>query len=113
FGGFQDNVPHEAIAHNDIHSALENFVAFDVPVKVERAGAQELGRLFDDVVPFNDLFPDIEKTNARTLDAINSGHQRRAHKGELQQVFGSAVNVGAKIEHGGGAPHTVRNGRGQ
>lgn len=43
------------------------------------------------------------------IDRLGQG---RAHDGELQQVLGRAIDIGAQVEHGRGAPGLVGDGRG-
>src|SRR3546814_20163701 len=67
---------------------------------MQAAGTQQLGRLLDYLVALDDLFADVEQTHRRMIPAVDGGNQRRAHDGELQQVLGRTVHIGAQIENG-------------
>ena len=43
----------------------------------------------------------FSRPDAGVLLALYRRHERAAHHGELQQMFGAAVNVGAEVEHCG------------
>src|SRR5690606_28373538 len=108
----EHDIADEAVADDHVDRALEDVVAFDIAAEVQRAAAQQLGRLFDDLVALDDFFADVQQTDGGIVAVVDRLGQGRAHDGELQQVFGGAVDIGAQVEHGGGPAGLVRDGRG-
>jgi hypothetical protein len=109
FGCLERHVAHEAVAHHDVGCALEDVVALDIAVEVQRTRAQQFARLLDHVVALDDLFADVQQADCRAFLLVDRRHQRRSQDGELQQVVRAAVDVGAEIEHGRHAALLVRN----
>ena len=70
-----------------------------LPWKLSGARAQQLARLLHHVVALDLLGADVEQADARARLALHRAHERRAHDGELQQLLGRAVGVGAEVEH--------------
>src|SRR5690606_12502085 len=110
--GLQHDVSDKTVAHDDVDGSLADIVAFDVTVEIQTTASQQLGSLLDDFVTLDDFFTDVEQTDSGTLFAIQYGHQRRTHDGELQEMFGRAVDIGAQVEHGRGSALLVGYGRG-
>ncbi len=111
FARLERHVAHKAVADHDVGGALEDVVTLHVAMEVQvaRGGglAQQLPGLLDYLVALDDLFADVEQAHRGVVASGGSGHQGRAHHRELQQVFGRAIDVGAEVEHGGGAPARV------
>src|SRR5690606_33719994 len=99
--GFKHDVADKAITYDDVDRALENIVSLDVAIEVQVTLAQQLSRLFDDLVTLDNFFADIEKPDAGLRAPIQRGDERRPHKRELQQVLCRAIDIRAQIEHGG------------
>ena len=105
FGRLERDVADKTIAHHDIGGALEDVVAFHVAVKVDQPGragsAQQFAGLFDRFAAFDGFFTDVEQAHTRVGLAFHRSNQRTAHHGELKQVVGSAIDIGAQVEHRG------------
>ncbi|MDT4883645.1 hypothetical protein FQZ97_1197030 [compost metagenome] len=57
--------------------------------------------LLDGFAALDGLFANIEQTYRRRFVTGQCRNERRAEHGELEQVFGIAIDVRAEIEHGG------------
>ena len=99
FRGLQGHVADEAVAHDDVRRALEDVVAFDVAVEVQLAAAQQFGGLLDDVVALDHFLADVQQADRGPLLLLDRLDERGAEDGELEQVIGTAVDVGAEVEH--------------
>ena len=99
FGGLEGDIADETVAHHHIGSALEDVVAFDVAVKIEAARAQQFGRLLHHFIALDLFFADVEQSDAGAFLVLHGRYQHGAHDGELQQMLGRAVDVGAQVEH--------------
>jgi hypothetical protein len=69
FGAFQGDVSNETVSHHDIDTAVKDIVALDIAEIVQVTALQQFVRLLDLLVTLDLLFADIQKTDARTLDA--------------------------------------------
>ena len=69
-------------------------------MEIETGGPQELRGLLRELVALHLLLADIEESDGRPLDAIHGRHERRSHDGELQELPGGAIDVGAEVQHG-------------
>ena len=111
FGSFEGHVADKAVAHHDVGGAFENIVAFNVAKEVQVARvarcAQQVARLFDDLTALDGLGADIEQPHGRLLLALEHRIQRRAHHGKLQQMVLGAIDVGAQVQHRGGAARGI------
>ncbi len=70
-----------------------------LPIEVQTAAAQQLGRLLDRVVALDHFLADVQQADRRALVAFEHARQRRPHHRELQEVVGVAVDVRAEVEH--------------
>ena len=105
FGTFQGDVPHEPVTHDDVGGALVYVVTLDVAEEVQAAAAQQFGRTLHQVVALDVLDADVEQADRRRFIVLERGNQARAHDPELEEVFGSAIDVGAQVQHIGAATH--------
>src|SRR5690606_8275953 len=112
FNGLEHHIADEAVANDDVHRTLADVVAFDIAVKVQPAFAEKFRGLLDDFIALDDFFTNVQQAYRGLLAPIERPNQGSAHDGKLQQVFGGAINIGAKIEHRGGAALDIGNGGG-
>jgi len=68
-------------------------------VEVEAARPQQVAGGLGDLVALDVLLADVQQADRRALRTVEGAGQRTAHVGELQQVLGRAVDVGAEIKH--------------
>ena len=111
-GGLEGHVAHKAIADDDIHCAFENIVALHVAHEIQACGAEQFARLLDRLVPLDDLLAHIKQTNRGACFSAQGGDKGRTHHGELNQVLGGAIDIGAEVEHEGGTARSIGQGGG-
>ena len=85
---------------------MENIIAFDITVIIQIAAFSSRSQQFSGFshifAAFDVFFADIEQTHSGVFIAIEHRHQGRTHHSKLKQMLGTAVHIGAHIEHGGG-----------
>src|SRR5471032_2849707 len=109
----QRDVADETVAYHDVGGALEDVVALDVAVEVERAALvvslQQLAGGLDHFVALDVLGADVQQADGRALDFFHGRDQHRTHDGELVQVMRFAIDVGAQVQHIGRSIFLVRH----
>jgi len=119
FRGLEQHIAHKTVAHHHVGGAFVDVVAFHIAMEVQVARGmrrpQPLGRFLDHLAALDGLFANVEQAHGGLRFALGGGDQGAAHQGELQQVFGAAVDVGAQVQHRGVAiglrGHHRGNGR--
>ena len=98
FAGFEGDVADEAVADDDVGVAVEEIAAFDVADAMEGGLAEEREGVAGLGVAFGVFFADREQADAGLGDAKEVAGVDVAHEGELDEVFGVGVDVGADVE---------------
>ena len=94
-GGFEHDVADEAVADDDVGGAVVDIGTFDVAVKIEMAGAQKLARASDILIALELFGANIEQAHTGVFLALDGRGQHCTHDGELKQMLGSALRIGA------------------
>ena len=99
--GLQRDVAGEAVGHHHVGGAGGDVVALDEAVELrgDMAGAQRLGGAPQRVVALQLLGADIQQADGRRGQAKHGAGEHVAHDGELDQVAGVALHVGAEVQH--------------
>ena len=99
FADFQGDVADEAVADDHVHVAAENVAAFDVADKIQMELFEARGGFADEVVALHFFFADGKQSDARALGAPDGAVVDFAHHGELLDLLGLGIHVGADVEN--------------
>ena len=94
----QGHVPGEAVADDHVGRAVQEVAALDVPDEAKRARLEQRMGFTDELVALLRLLADREERDGRALDLERVLGEDGAHVGELEQVLGARVGVGARVE---------------
>src|SRR6266542_4258592 len=97
------DVADEAVADDDVNRPAiadsgGQVPAFNVPVKVESCRLEQRMRGFRRRVAFLLLFADAEQPDDRSVPAEDELGIDRAEPGELNQLYGGAIDVGSRVD---------------
>ncbi len=98
-GKFEDDIADETVTHHHIHQSFRNIAAFDIPDEIGDMLLDEFGGGQGQFIPFGGLFPNRQDADFGRGAPEDELHHLAAHNGELQEVLGLAVDVGAGIGH--------------
>ena len=99
FAGLEGDVADEAVADDDVGVAVEEVAAFDVADEVDVGELAEEGQgVAGEGVALGVFFADGEQADAGAVDAEDVAGVHVAHDGELDEVVGVGVDVGAYVE---------------
>ncbi len=107
--GLQGDVAREAVGHHDVDPAREDVIAFHEAHVVQPAAREQRVRRLHHLVSLHVLLADVEETDAWRRETVHVAGDDGAHGGELAQLLGCRLGVGAQIEH---VRVTVRGGDG-
>ncbi len=93
------HVAGEAVGDDDVDEAIHDVASLDVAVEAQAlVGGDELVGLDHRRRPLLGLLADAEQADRRLGNAHDLDGERLAHDGELAQVLGAALGVGADIQ---------------
>ena len=101
-GGLESDVADETIADGDVAVAVEEVAAFDVADEVDSGkGAEQRKGVAGEGVALGVFFADGEQADARVGNLEDVLGVDVPHDGELDEVVGVGVDVGADVEQEG------------
>src|SRR5206468_6845586 len=91
----QRDVSDESVADDHVRPSVEDVSTLYVPDEIQRAGFKELQGFLGELVALRVFFPDTEQADpgARLSEQVLA--VLIAHEGELLNVLGCAIHVGA------------------
>jgi len=106
FADLERDVANKAVTDDDIGASVVEVAAFDVAEKIDRQSFDELEGITGKVIAFGLFLTDGQKTDARIggggkASAEDGAEINFSHDGELLEVVGLAIDVGANIKHDG------------
>ena len=101
----EDHVSDEAVADDDVHllvlgAAGGEIASLDVADEVEPRTLEQRMRLLRDRVPLLGLFTDAQQSHRRIDPAEDALRIGGAKAGELDELLGRTVHIGAGVQHG-------------
>ena len=98
FDGFEHDVADKTVGGNHVGRAAEQAVGFNVADEIQAALAQQGEGLFDHFCALDFFGTDIEQADARVGIQAECFDQLAAHRRELDDLRGAAVDIGAQIQ---------------
>src|SRR6266567_8007128 len=108
--GLECYVAHKTVADNHVGVAVEDVAAFHIADELDGERFEQLKRLTREVVALGLFFADGEQADARFLHLEHAAGVHLTHYGELLQVMGLAIHVGAHVEQHAGVAGRGRHG---
>ena len=101
FADLQGDVADEAVADDDVHVAAKNVAAFHVADKINVQRLDAGGGFTHQIIALHFFFADGKQRDARALRSPDGAVINFAHDGELLDLLGLGIDVGADVQNDG------------